>query len=396
MKSGSPHIIYIGNIRLPTEKAHGYQIMKMCEALSSCGADVELWHPARLQANKGLRGTDAFAQYGVRRSFALRKIRNIDIVVLNRFIPDVFFMPFFLIHALVWGWYVAGRARKAAADAYYARDDEVAYWLLRRGMPTVYEAHGIPRGWKYWMLRSIARSPQLALVVAVTGFLKDDLVRIGFPAEKIIVLPDAVDTQDFPVNTDKLSLRRELGLPADKKIATYMGNFMTKGMTKGVETVVGAVSLLDASCVVVLVGGQPDELAAYGEHVERSGLRERIILVPFKPHREAMRYLTASDALLMPFPLHNRHYRLYMSPLKMFEYMASGVPIVASDLPSIREVLSAETAVFAAPSDAVSLAAAIRRLFAEPEAALRRAQAARKTVLRYSWRARAATVLGRL
>src|SRR3990167_9206683 len=203
-------MIYVGNIRLPTEKAHGYQIMKMCEAFASCGADVELWHPARLQANKGLRGTDAFAQYGVRRSFTLRKIRNIDVVALNHFISDAFFMPFFFLHALMWGWYAAGRARKAAADVYYARDDEVADWLMRRGMPTVYEAHGIPRGWKYWMLRSIARSSHLRLVVAVTGFLKDDLVRIGFPAEKIIVLPDAVDMRDFPANADKLSLRGEL------------------------------------------------------------------------------------------------------------------------------------------------------------------------------------------
>ena len=389
-------MIYVGNIRLPTEKAHGYQIMKMCEAFASCGADVELWHPARLQANKGLRGTDAFAQYGVRRSFTLRKIRNIDVVALNHFISDAFFMPFFFLHALMWGWYAAGRARKAAADVYYARDDEVAYWLMRRGMPTVYEEHGIPRGWKYWMLRSIARSSHLRLVVAVTGFLKDDLVRIGFPAEKIIVLPDAVDMRDFPANADKLSLRGELGLPADKKIAMYMGNFTTKGMAKGVETVMRAVSLLDASCMVVLVGGQPDELAAYGKHIERSGLRERVVLVPFKPHREAMRYLAASDALLMPFPTHNRHYRLHMSPLKMFEYMASGTPIVASDLPAVREILNEDNSFLCETDMPASIAGGVAAVFRDPALAAARAARARSLASLYSWESRARVIINAL
>jgi glycosyltransferase involved in cell wall biosynthesis len=86
--------------------------------------------------------------------------------------------------------------------------------------------------------------------------------------------------------------------------------------------------------------------------------------------------------------------RLFTSPLKLFDYMAAGVPIVASDLPALREVLRhEENALLARPGDPDAFAAAVRRLLADPVLAARLGRQARADVDGYSWDARAHALL---
>ena len=97
--------------------------------------------------------------------------------------------------------------------------------------------------------------------------------------------------------------------------------------------------------------------------------------------------------LLLPLP-DEPVARLFTSPLKLFDYMAAGVPIVASDLPALREVLQHERNVLLArPGDPDSFAEAVRRLLGEPELARRLGQQAREDVRQYGWDARAAALL---
>ena len=84
------------------------------------------------------------------------------------------------------------------------------------------------------------------------------------------------------------------------------------------------------------------------------------------PSEDISSALAACDVLVMPFPDHP-HYRLHMSPLKMFEYMAAGRIIVTSDLPTVRDVLSQDTAVFFKAGDMKSLVAALRWVIEHPD-----------------------------
>jgi glycosyltransferase involved in cell wall biosynthesis len=79
--------------------------------------------------------------------------------------------------------------------------------------------------------------------------------------------------------------------------------------------------------------------------------------------------------------------------MKLFSYMAAGRPIVASNLPSLREVLTEESAVFFTPDDPESLASAIRYICDSPERGALLAERAKTDVLRYSWDARARYIL---
>jgi len=100
-------------------------------------------------------------------------------------------------------------------------------------------------------------------------------------------------------------------------------------------------------------------------------------------------YYRAADVLAMPFP-NTRHYAYEMSPLKLFEYMASGTPIVTSDLPSVREILDQTSAVFYLPESLPALIEALRRAMDDDG---RLAKHAKGMVGQFTWQERGRRIL---
>ncbi len=391
-------IVYVSNARLPTEKAHGYQICKMCEAFALNGVKVVLMHPYRHQSDPRLVGRTVFDYYGVKRVFEVQTLKNWDIVVLNRFIPDRIFTPIFFVHAFIWGYYAASVARRLRADFYFTRDSAVAFWLVRMGLPTVYEAHVEPKRAQRWLLKTIAHHPALRLVVVLTLFLRERFTRLGFSAEKVIVLPDGVDLDLFQGLPSKEDCRRRLGLPLDRPIIGYIGRFRTLEMEKGIPELIEAMryipSVNGAEPWLLCVGGPMDAVPSYLDLARRIGIpQDRLRFVDRVPNTEVPYWVRSFDVAVAAFP-YLEHYAYFMSPLKLFEYMAAGVPILATDLPSIREVLRHnENAWLVPPGDPKALAEGIRHLLENPALAERLAQRAKQDVQRYTWRNRAAIIL---
>jgi glycosyltransferase involved in cell wall biosynthesis len=103
--------------------------------------------------------------------------------------------------------------------------------------------------------------------------------------------------------------------------------------------------------------------------------------------------LRAFDVCTVPFPW-TEHFAYYASPMKLFEYMASGNPIVASDLPAIAEIIQdGRNGLLVPPGDASALAGALRRLRDDPSLACRLATQAAQDVLPYAWQHRASRIL---
>ena len=110
---------------------------------------------------------------------------------------------------------------------------------------------------------------------------------------------------------------------------------------------------------LVLIGGTPHELPA-----ELRGIPHTVI-IPHVPSDTIATYLRAADILVLPnIPVTEEAIR-YTSPIKLFEYMASGRPIIASDLPSIREIVSDEMVLFTKAGDADDLASKVSLLAAD-------------------------------
>ena len=186
-----------------------------------------------------------------------------------------------------------------------------------------------------------------------------------------------------------------MSLPQDKKIVAYVGKYKTNGAPKGVDDIVVAVGqlhMLDSSVALLIVGLNEDEHSEVQGLAVVSGLEGSVYLRIHVPHEEVPRYLRAADVLIMSYPS-TEHYAHYMSPLKLFEYMASGVPIVSSDLPSIREVLNENNSILVEPDNPEKLADGIKKVLQNQNLAEKISKQAYEDIKKYTWQKRAEHIL---
>jgi len=186
-----------------------------------------------------------------------------------------------------------------------------------------------------------------------------------------------------------------MGFQTDRMVVGYVGRLKTLGMEKGVADLLQALRMAKAEQIFfgLVVGGPEQDKEQYETMAKALKLTgDDVRFTGAVPATAVPIALAACDVLVMPFP-DKPHYRKYMSPLKMFEYMASGKPIITSDLPPVRDVLSESTAVFCEPGSADSLLHALRFIIAHPEDAASRARTAAALVQEHSWEKRMERIL---
>lgn len=382
-------IAYIANVRLPTQKAHGYQIMKMCEALARKGGEMELVVPRR----KRFVAEDPFAYWPVARIFRIVELPTSDFIS-GRIMPRriAFFIDAcsFAFRAFI---YVRN---KDNIDVIYARDREIALlsWFLK--IPMVFEIHFLPR--MIFLYRILWQ--KLFKMVTITHALKSLLESAGFEESRIVVLPDAVDLALFKEWIDRKTAREKLSkqgkdfyIPENAFVVLYAGQlFLWKGV-KTLEkvfswneagTVRNAGLFLPENTFFIIVGGEQAAIDTFKPH-----FRKNVLFAGQRPASEIPLWLRAANVLILPNSKLFNISKYYTSPLKLFEYMASGVPIVSSKLPSIQEIISDREAFFFEPDDAHDLARAVREVAENNDEAKKRAERAREKVKQYTWENRA-------
>ena len=202
-------VLYILTTRMPTERAHGYQIAKVCEKLSLLGAEVSLWYP-KTEAEESKR--ELFSFYGVKHNFSFRAI------------------PYFL-HHVVEGhigythfglrnifFFLALLTEKVSKDTIIlTRSLEVAWIFSLRGNKVVYSAHNFPetRKWAVAFFLSRVRGIVANSDGTATAFRKNGCA-------PIVTIRNGVELDDFlSLEKTKEELRSELSLPQGKKIILY-------------------------------------------------------------------------------------------------------------------------------------------------------------------------------
>jgi len=370
-------LIYLTNVRLPTEKAHGKQIIENCAALVGAGADVELVIPKRINRIRAA----PFVFYNISARFPVKKIFCLDLMGL-----PVFKLISFFVLNLTFGFsacvYLVFRRKKI--DVIYTRDVSIAF-LGSFFRPTYCEIHNLPHLLNFSFFYKAALKRAAGIIVISRG-LEEDLIKNGVSKKKILVAPDGVDLAKYDISVNQGEARQKLGLGPKKKIAVYTGHLYG---WKGADLLAETAWFVGPSIDIYLVGGTAEDVEKFKKKYHFSNLH----IVGHRPEAEIPFWLKAADVLVLPNKSGERISSHYTSPLKLFEYMASGTPIVAADLPSVREVLSDEEAVFFQADNSSSLAEKIKETLVNKEKLKQKGGKAKTKVQEFTWRKRAIIIL---
>jgi glycosyltransferase involved in cell wall biosynthesis len=325
---------------------------------------------------------DVHAFYGVEPSFRVVGVRGGRLRFLGRFL---------------YSWQLLRRfEREPEVDLVYARDyHTLALLALRRsgGPPFVLEVHQPPAGFvERVLITTLLRSPRLRRLVPISVALAEEYRRV-FGAALRVPVRVAHDGADRPPPAPAARARREGEGGLD---LGYVGHLYPG---KGMELIEELARRLP-QCRFHVIGGQEADVRAWSRRVHR----DNVLFHGHLPHAAAQERMRTMDVLLAPYQRSvliggdGTDITRWMSPLKVFEYMGSARPMIASDLPVLREVLrDGWNALLADPDDAGSWVRRIRELEADPALARALAERAREDLLRdYTWERRAELVLAGL
>jgi len=204
------------------------------------------------------------------------------------------------------------------------------------------------------------------------------------PAEKIIVLPNGVDVQRFrPYPEARSKIRASLGVDTNP-LVVFVGSFYPWHDVATLLDAFAQVLAANPRSRLVLVGdGQQRQ--ALVQRAAHLGVDHAVKFTGWVPHAEIPPLISAADVAVAPFL--TRKHDLCGSPMKLFEYMASGTAVIASAVGQVAEVLQDGTnGLLVQPGDAAALAVALKRLIDDPTLRSQLRQQAREdAVQHYSW-----------
>lgn len=362
-------IAYLSESTIPSRMANSVQVMKMCAAFTAAGAEVTLY------ARPGRWSTDADLgiYYGVASTFG---------VVIS------FFAEGWRGRTWIYGALTAWRAWRSRPSAAYCRCLSSARGALTLGLPVFLELHAVPLegSTAHRRLTAVLRHKRFAGVVAITHALAHDLrVAYGLAESQLLVAADGADeVLGLSILPKRSGKRLSVG---------YMGHLYPG---KGMEIVV-PLARLCAWADFHVVGGTP-EWIEHWRH-EAAGC-PNLFFHGFVPPSETGRYIAEFDIVLLPNQTRvassgGGDIGAWTSPLKLFEYMAYGRAILASDLTVLREVLIHEGNCLLCPADdPAGWEQALRRLDSDPALCTELGQRAQTDFLaKYTWRQRARNIM---
>jgi glycosyltransferase involved in cell wall biosynthesis len=362
---------YLANVRFPSERAHATQIACTAQAFCENGAIVELFVNTRSNVSKGevdeyFKINSKFLLYRLPYGVFLPKIRPAF------YFSEVFFSLSFLL-----------KFGTKNHDIFYSRSEWIV-WCLSFFIPSdklVWESHEAKLNYP---ARKILKSE--ALVIVISEGIFEAYREFGVDGNKMVVAHDGIDESFFGLVATKAEARKKLDLPNEEKIVMYIGGF---DEWKGVETFFAASNVCK-EILFVAIGGSDFEISTYSK---------KYPLVKFlgqKPYFDLKDNQQAADVLVIPNSNKVKLSSHYTSPLKLFAHMASGVPLVVSDIPSIRRMTGDAQVTLVKPDSPEALAQGIRSVCNLIADKIMLAQQMVNRARTYTWNERANRILSKI
>lgn len=391
MSARPAELVLVANARMPSQRAQSLQVAQMAGALARAGARTTLLYALRHPTPALPPGQDLFDAYGVPRG-ARPEARAVPCSDwIDRVPRRLQFVPA-RVQELTFARNAAREVLRAhRGAAVLSRELETARALAAASGagPVFLEVHRVPGGRlrRRWLAEAARASRRL---FAISGGVRADLVAAGIPADRVSVEHDAYEAARFAEPLARSSARKLLRLEQQTPVVVYTGGLLG---WKGVDLLIEAAKLLPEVMFVVAGGMEADVL----RHRKLARRVWNVRFDGFQPPERVPAYLWAGDVGVVPNRSRPAISARYTSPLKVFESLAAGLPLVVSDLPALREVLPGpEDAVHVRPDDPRALADGLRALLDDParREALRARALSRAPGL--TWDARAARMLDRM
>ncbi len=417
-------IALIAPTSIPSRRANTIQVMKMAQALVLNGHEVHLAAPgmppnreppnrnSASDTENGLKPVEKPFQ-PVSTGFASQAMNSYSSSTYSSPYSSLTFQHHYGLTVefpLTWltanlrfrGYDFALRAVRFAqrlrADLLYTRHPQTAAFSSLLGVPTIFEIHDLPQGQGKTLLRTFLKGRGNRRLIAITHALANDL-NTQYAIRNPLILPDGVDLsryQHLPdPETARAFLNSQFLIPNSQFTIGYTGHLYPG---RGTALLLALAARLP-EFHFLLVGGNPEDVSLLRDQIDHSPFPiHNCQLTGFIPNADLPRYQAACDILLMPYQRHvaassGGDIAPYLSPMKLFEYLATGRAILSSDLPVFREVLNPDNALLLPPDDVDAWVNAIRDLHAHPEKRAALGARARQDAEKYTWEARARKIL---
>lgn len=371
-------IVCISASQIPSSAANSIQTMKAVHALARLGHDVTLIVPLADEPPPVSKDWDSLSRY-----YGLATAFHIE------WLPSPSRRLFFLA--------AVRRARRLKPDLLYTWPLPSAVLGLVHGMPTILEMHDLPSGrlgpFYYSYFRDLAGRKRITVITQALKNALDERYGDVFRARDVVLSPNGVELERFADLPNPATARRHLGLVEAPTVACTGHLYDGRGADLFLELAARLEGIR-----FVWAGGRPEDVDNWRAQAAARKL-DNVVFTGFVLNDQLPLYQAAADILLMPYGREigissgKGNSAAVSSPMKMFEYLATGRAIIASDLPVFAEVLNENNAVFCSPEKANDWEGALRGLFDNRKQRESLGRQAREDAQKYSWTERAKRIL---
>ena len=368
-------IACITTSRVPSSTANSIQAMKVCHALKQLDNEVRMWVPRFQTAT----WEDLADIYGLSAQFEVNWLK------FNPAARQYDFCWKAVQQSIQWG-----------AKIIYTWALQAAVFSLLRSKPVIMEFHDYPMGLLGPILsRIFMYLPGKKIVLSTTKALASGLetkYNLSFPQKILQIAPNGTDLEKYANLPDPVNSRKQMGLKEGLTVV-YTGHFYEGRGLNILSELAKALPELN----FLWVGGRQKEVSLWKERLKSMGVKN-VTITSFIPNSKLPFYQAAGDILVMPYSKDiagsgGGNTAKVCSPMKMFDYMATGRAIISSDLPVFHEILNEGNAVFCPPEDVSVWVSAIKMLASDRDRREALGQKAKQDAAQYTWKTRSRRTL---
>ena len=309
--------------RFPTEMAYGNHVIQIAKAFSKNNCNVNIYYP-KTYNRKTLKETPE-QYYGQIKNVNYVMVNNTDLTSykIYELLPSIIQKVIFSLSTFIW-------ARKLKNNQgekiIWSTNPNILYIAHKFFNKIIYEKHGEAKYIQKFSITKIKKNKN-ALMVGVT---KESFNELSDSINQALYLPNGVDEDVFKVVNVNKNKNMTIG---------YLGMLETYGVDKGVLESIRKIDELNNKYFLntKVIGGPEHKLQEIKNYLDASEFKDRFSINPVVPHKEVPHLLNQFDIGIVPYP-DNQHMTKYASPMKIFEMAACGVPILASDIDSHKEL----------------------------------------------------------